>query len=64
MIVQFKSSTYIDTSKKVIDKDPKLKIGVIVRMSNYKNVFAKRYTPNWSEEFFVIKKIKNIVPWA
>ena len=58
MIVQFKSSTYIDSSKKVIDKDPKLKIGVIVRMSNYKNVFAKRYTLNWSEEFFVIKKVK------
>ena len=64
MIVQFKSNTYIDSSKKVIDKDPKLKIGVIVRMSNYKNVFAKRYTLNWSEEFFVIKKVKNIVPWA
>ena len=64
MIVQFKSSTYIDSSKKVIDKDPKLKIGVIVRMSNYKNVFAKRCTLNWSEEFFVIKKVKNIVPWA
>ena len=25
------------------------------------NVFAKGYTPNWSEEVFVIKKIKNIV---
>ena len=25
-------------------------------------IFAKRYTPNWSEEVFVIIKIKNTVP--
>ena len=29
----------------------------------YKNIFAKECTPNWSEEVFVISKIKNIVPW-
>ena len=26
--------------------------------------FAKGYTPNWSEEIFIIKKIKNTVPWT
>ena len=35
-----------------------------MRISKYKNIFAKSYTPNWSEEVFVIKKIKNTVPWA
>ena len=31
---------------------------------NTKNIFTKRYTPNWSEEVFVIKKVKNTVPWT
>ena len=35
-----------------------------VRISKYKNIFTKAYTPNWSEEIFVIKKIKNTVPWT
>ena len=33
-------------------------------MSKYKNILAKDYTPNWSEEIFVIKEIKNTVPWT
>ena len=51
-----KSNIYIDSSKEINDKDPKFKIGDIVRISKYKNIFAKGYTPNWSEEVFVIKK--------
>ena len=35
-----------------------------MRISKYKNIFAKGYMPNWSEEIFVIKKIKNTVPWT
>ena len=35
-----------------------------MRISKYKNIFAKGYTPNWSEEVFVIKIIKNTVPWT
>ena len=35
-----------------------------MRISKYKNIFAKGYTPNWSEEVFVIKEIKNTVPWT
>ena len=39
-------------------------VGDHVRISKLKNVFAKGYTPNWSEEIFVLKKIKNTVPWT
>ena len=45
-------------------KDPKFKVGDHVRISKYKIIFAKGYTPNWSEEVFVINKIKNTVPWT
>ena len=44
------------------DKNPKFKVGDHVRISKYKNIFAKGYSPNWSEEVFVIKKVKNTVP--
>ena len=59
-----KDNTYINIGKEVNDKDPKLKVGDHVRISAYKNIFAKDYTPNWSEEIFVIKEIKNTVPWT
>ena len=62
--IDVKDNTYIDFEKKVNDKDPKFKIGDHVRFSKYKNIFAKGYTPNWSEEVFVIKKVKNTVPWT
>ena len=48
----------------LMKKDPKFKIGDHVRISKYKNIFAKGYTPNWSEEVFVISKIKNTVSWT
>ena len=57
--VDVKDYTYIDSMVfHSIDKDPKFKAGDQVRISKYKNIFAKGYTPNWSEEVFVIKKIK------
>ena len=57
-----KWNTYIDSSKKINNKDHKFKIGDIVRISKYKNIFAKGcYTPNRSEEVFVIKKVKHAV---
>ena len=62
--VDVKSNTYIDFSKEVNDKNPKSKIADNVRVSKYKNVFTKGYNPNWSEEVFVIKKVKNTVPWT
>ena len=62
--VDVKDNTYIDFSKEVNDKDPKFKVADHVRISKYKNCFAKGYTPNWSEEVFLIKKVKNTVPWT
>ena len=62
--IDVKDNTYINTDKKVNEKDPKFKVGDHVRISNYKNIFAKGYTPNWSEEIFVIKEVKNTVPWT
>ena len=56
--VDVKSNTYIEFNKETNSKDPKFKIGDIIRISKYKNIFAKGYTQNWSEEAFVIKKLK------
>ena len=60
--VDVKSNPDIDSSKEIIDKNPKFKIGDTVRISKHKNVFAKGYVPDWSEEVFEIKEVKNIVP--
>ena len=57
-----KYNTYIDSSKEANDKDPKLKVGDHARISKYKTIFAKGYTPNSPEEVFVIKEVKNTVP--
>ena len=62
--IDIKDNTYININKEVNHKDPKLKVGDHVRISKYKNIFAKGYTPNWSAEIFVIKEIKNTVPWT
>ena len=62
--IDFKDNTYVDSKKEVNDKDPKFKVGDYVRISKYKKLFAKGYTPNWSEEVFIVSKIKNTVPWT
>ena len=62
--VDVKDNTYINYKKEVNDKDPKCKVGVHVRISKYENLFAKGYTPNWSEDVFVIKNVNNTVPWT
>ena len=62
--VDVKDNTNIDFKKEVNDKDPKFEIGDHIRISKCTNIFAKGYTPNWSEEVFVIKKVKNAVPWT
>ena len=59
-----RSSTNTDSSKEINDKDPKFKIGDIVRISKCKNIFAKDYVPNWFETVFVIKKVKSTVFWT
>ena len=62
--VDVKNNTYIDFKKEVNDINSKFKVGDHVRISKYKNILAKGYMPNWSEEKLIIKKIKNTVPWA
>ena len=62
--IDVKDNAYITTNKEFNDKGPKFKVGDHVRISKYKNIFSKGYTPNCSEEVFVIKKVKNTVPWT
>ena len=62
--IDVKDNTYINIGKEVSDKDPKFKVAYHVRISKYKNIFAKGYIPNWPEKIFVMKKIKNTVPWT
>ena len=57
------SDSYAEYNEDFNKKDPKFKVGDHVRISKYKNIFAKGYTPNWSEEVFVVNKI-NAVPWT
>ena len=59
--VDVKDNTHIGFKKEVNDKNSKFKFGDQVRISKYKNIFAKGYMPNWSEEIFITKKIKNTV---
>ena len=58
------SDSYAKYNQNPNKKDPKFKIGDHVRISKDKNILAKGYTPSWSEEVFVISKIKNTVPWT
>ena len=60
--IDVKDNTYINADKEINNKDPKFKVSNRVRISKYKNIFAKSYTPNWSEQVFVIKTVKNTVP--
>ena len=62
--IDVEHNTHINTDKEINDKDPKFKVRDRVIISKYKNIFAKDYTPNWSEEVFAIKKVKNTVPWT
>ena len=51
-----KSDSFAEYNEESNGKDPKFKVGDHVRISKYKNIFAKGYAPNWSEEIFVVKK--------
>ena len=62
--VDVKNNINIDSNKDINDKDPKFKVGDHVRLSKLKNIFAKGYTRNWSEEILVIKEVKNTVSWT
>ena len=60
--IDITGDSYAEDNENPNKKDPKFKVGDHVRNSKYKNIFDKGYTPNWSEEIFVISKIKNTVP--
>ena len=53
----------LNTMKILMKKNPKFKVGAHVRISKYKNIFAKGYAPNCLEEFFVVSKTTNTIPW-
>ena len=61
--IKVKNNTYSNHIKEV-NEWTKFKVGDHVRISIYKNIFAKGYTPNWSEELFAIKEVKNTIPWT
>ena len=56
--------SYAEYNEDSYKKDPKFKVDDHVRISKYKNIFAKGYARNWLEEAFVVSKIKNTVPWT
>ena len=58
------SDSFAEYNEDSNNKNLKFKIGDHVRISKYKNILAKGYTPNWSDKIFVINKLKNTVPWT
>ena len=60
--IDVKYNTYIYSIKEVNDKDPNFQVGDHVRISKNKKIFTKGYTPNRSEDVFVIKEVNNTVP--
>ena len=50
--VDVKDNTYIDFTKEINDRDPKFKVGNHVRISKYKNIFAKGHTKLFWRSFF------------
>ena len=56
--------SYAEYNEDFNKKDPKFKVSDHVRISKYRNIFAKGYTPNWSEELFLVSEIENTVPWT
>ena len=63
MPIDVNDNTNIDCINDVNDKDLKFQVSDYAIISKYKNIIAKGYAPNESEEVFAIKKIKNTVPW-
>ena len=63
-LVNEKSSHYTYFGVENNDEDPKSKASHHGRISKYRNIFAKNFTLNWTEDVFVIKKFKNTLPWT
>ena len=58
------SDSYAECNEDSNVTKPKFKAAYSVSISKYKNILAKGYTPSWSEEVFVVSKIKNKVLWT
>ena len=58
------NDSYAKCNEDFNKKGAKFKVGDHVRISKYKNIFAKSYVPSWSEEVFIVNGIKNTVPWT
>ena len=60
--IDFTGDSYVEYNGDFNEIGPKFKVNDHVRISKYKNIFAKGYVPNWSEEVFIVNEIKNTVP--
>ena len=58
------SDSYAEYNEDSNKKGSKFKVADHVKISKYKNIFAKKYAPNWSEEVFVVSRLKNTVLWT
>ena len=63
-LIDVTGNSYAEYDEDLNKQDPKFKVADHVRISQYKNIFAKGYTANWSAEVFIVSKIKNTVPWT
>ena len=62
--IEVANDSYVEYNDHFNKKGRKFKVNHHVRISKYKNIFAKGYVPNWSEEVFIFNGIKNTVPWT
>ena len=68
-IIKMKPIDVKDNNKRVYldednEKDIRFKVGDRVRISKFKNIFTKGYTPNWSKGIFIVDKINDAVPYT
>ena len=62
--IDVRNDSYAEYNEDFNKKGPQFKVNDHVRISKYKNIFAEGYVPNWSEEVFIVNKIKITVPWT
>ena len=62
--IDITDDSYVEYNEDANKRNPKFKVRDRVRISNYKNNFAKGYVPNWSEDVFIVNEIENTVPWT
>ena len=58
------NDSYVEYNEESNKNDPKFRVNDHVRISKYKNIFAKGYVPNWSEEVSIVNEIKNTKSWT